>query len=118
MAGGASMSQAEGAEPVIEHRQPPSSIPSTKLAAPGEMSLAEELQLQAAAATRAVPRKHARGAALRSRKWLLHRLLVLADVAGLTSAFALTEFLAARTATHGHVGIDAEGLLFVLTLPA
>ena len=97
----------------------PTAIPTMELAAPGEMSLADELQLEAvAAATGARPSRPTRGAATRSRRWLLHRLLVLADVVGLTSAFALAEVFTANAVTHDHVGIDAERLVFVLTLPA
>jgi exopolysaccharide biosynthesis polyprenyl glycosylphosphotransferase len=109
----------EGDEAETENRPTRTTIPAMRLAAVGEPSLAEGLQVQAVAtARRARPRRHARGAAARSRKWLLHRLLVLADVVGLTSAFALAEVASAGTVTHDHVGMNAESLLFLLTLPA
>jgi exopolysaccharide biosynthesis polyprenyl glycosylphosphotransferase len=45
-------------------------------------------------------------------------MLVVADVLGLTSAFALAELFSHRSAAGDHVGIGAETLVFVLMLPA
>jgi exopolysaccharide biosynthesis polyprenyl glycosylphosphotransferase len=118
-AGEAAWVYADRDESANEHRPTPRAIPTTELAAAGDVSLADGLLVQAVAVARpATPRRRARGAGARSRRWLLHRLLLLADVVGLTIAFGLAEVLSVGGATHDHVGLDAEGLLFVLTLPA
>jgi exopolysaccharide biosynthesis polyprenyl glycosylphosphotransferase len=118
-AGETAWAYAEPEERVIEHRPMPTVVPATELAGAGEVSLADGLLLHAVSATTpALPRWRSGGAGSRSRRWLLHRVLVLADVVGLTTAFGLAEVISARAVTHDHVGIDAESLLFVLTLPA
>ena len=48
----------------------------------------------------------------------MHRVLVLADVIGLTAAFVLAELLWHQPTTSGRVGIGAETFLFALMLPA
>lgn len=101
-------------DPVVEHRPMPTMVPALG----GDGALADGLFLQAVAAQQARPERQARVAGTRSRRWLLHRLLVLADLMGLTGAFALAELITATTVTHDHVGIDAEILLFIVTLPA
>jgi exopolysaccharide biosynthesis polyprenyl glycosylphosphotransferase len=101
------------------HRPAPSPLPVTELAVAGDVSLTDAPLLQAvAAATPALPSWPTKASGARSRRWLLHRLLVLADLLGLTGAFVLAEVIYAGRITHDHVGVDAEILLFVLTLPA
>jgi exopolysaccharide biosynthesis polyprenyl glycosylphosphotransferase len=51
------------------------------------------------------------------RGWLMRRLLLGADVVGLSLAFALTEFLCGNNGYPNTVGLDGEIALFVLTLP-
>ena len=90
-----------------------------EVVADGDGLLADALLFEAVAATtRATPAAGERASAAGSRKWLLHRMLLLADVVGLTSAFALAEFAWSRRAISGHVGTGAEALVFVLMLPA
>ncbi|HJU36731.1 MAG TPA: sugar transferase [Gaiellaceae bacterium] len=86
-----------------------------------EASLTDALLLRAAATTTPetelpAPTRPAKG---RSRRWLVHRVLVLADVIGLLGAFALAEALSAHHAGGpNRVGIDGEIVLFALMLPA
>ena len=53
----------------------------------------------------------------RSRGWLVKRMLVLADVLGLATAFALTELLA-PTANPGQASVLQEVLVFLAIIPA
>jgi exopolysaccharide biosynthesis polyprenyl glycosylphosphotransferase len=117
--GDASWSYAEAVQPAAEPRPVPTSIPATELAGAREMPLADGLLVQAAeAARRFAPKQRASGLGTRSRRWLLHRVLVLADVVGLTSALLLAEVLFRGSTTPDHIGVHSEILLFVLTLPA
>jgi exopolysaccharide biosynthesis polyprenyl glycosylphosphotransferase len=50
------------------------------------------------------------------RGWLVRRALVAADLIGLVTAFTLSQILYAHTSS-GHVGVRAETILFVLSLP-
>jgi exopolysaccharide biosynthesis polyprenyl glycosylphosphotransferase len=59
-----------------------------------------------------------RTAVVRRRGWLVRRMLLLADVLGLTGAFLLAELVsAAATSGPDRVGTGTEFILFVLTLP-
>jgi exopolysaccharide biosynthesis polyprenyl glycosylphosphotransferase len=61
----------------------------------------------------------ARPRRVRRRGWLVRRMLVLADVAGLSVAFAATELVfPARAHVADHVGVAVEAALFLATLPA
>jgi exopolysaccharide biosynthesis polyprenyl glycosylphosphotransferase len=93
--------------------------PSVEVAPAGDESLAAKLLLEAAtAATRAAPGNRDPAPAARSRRWLLHRTLLLADLVGLVGAFVLTEFLWHQPAISGHARIGAQTSLFLLMLPA
>jgi exopolysaccharide biosynthesis polyprenyl glycosylphosphotransferase len=96
-----------------------------QMTAAGEAALTDTLLLRATATTDAplavdatLPAR-ARPARGRSRRWLVHRLLVLADVIGLMAAFALAEVLSAHhSVRHNRLGFDGEILLFAVMLPA
>ena len=53
---------------------------------------------------------------IRRRGWLVRRLLVVADLVGLVSAF-LAAALLFRDATHGALALPEEVVIFALTLP-
>jgi exopolysaccharide biosynthesis polyprenyl glycosylphosphotransferase len=94
-------------------------LAATEVATAGDGSLAEKLLLEAAGATRhSVHAERDRASGTRSRRWLLHRMLVLADVIGLMGAFILAERLSGGSVRGGHFGVDAEIILFALVLPA
>jgi exopolysaccharide biosynthesis polyprenyl glycosylphosphotransferase len=57
-------------------------------------------------------------AVIRRRGWLIRRMLVLADLIGLSLAFLVAELLAQTSVGAGHVDPIHEYLLFVFTLPA
>src|SRR4051794_22042515 len=57
-----------------------------------------------------------RAAGLHRRGWLIRRVLLLADVVGLTAAFALAELLSA-TGSGSHVDQPAEFIIATATLP-
>jgi exopolysaccharide biosynthesis polyprenyl glycosylphosphotransferase len=52
------------------------------------------------------------------RGWLVRRLLLVADVVGLTFAFTLVELFFHKTSLIGGVGVLTESLIFVALLPA
>ena len=59
-----------------------------------------------------------RTAVVRRRGWLIRRMLLVADLIGLTSAFLLAELASGATATDSEaVARSTEFILFVLTLP-
>ena len=59
-----------------------------------------------------------RTAIVRRRGWLVRRMLLLADVVGLTGAFLLAELVSAvATPAPDRVATGTEFILFVLTLP-
>jgi exopolysaccharide biosynthesis polyprenyl glycosylphosphotransferase len=97
-------------------------LTAAEAAAAGDGSLADTLLLEAVAASTRTGRgrgEQDRSAPpVRSRKWLVHRMLLLADVVGLMGAFVLTAFLLHQPSISGHVDTGAETLLFVLLLPA
>ncbi|OAI55276.1 hypothetical protein AYO48_04035 [Gaiella sp. SCGC AG-212-M14] len=60
-----------------------------------------------------------RTAVIKRRGWLVRRMLLLADVVGLTVAFLLAEWLSgARIGAADHVDKRAEILIFALSIPA
>jgi exopolysaccharide biosynthesis polyprenyl glycosylphosphotransferase len=59
-----------------------------------------------------------RTAVVKRRGWLVRRMLLLADVVGLVSAFLLAEWVIGRRAALGSVDVRAEFLIFGLSLPA
>jgi exopolysaccharide biosynthesis polyprenyl glycosylphosphotransferase len=67
----------------------------------------------------AEPQVEAQDAAPRMRRgWLVRRLLLAADVVGLTIAFALVEILFRGTLLLDNVGIKVESVIFIALLPA
>ena len=110
---------AAGVRETTERSLTETELAATEVALAGDGSLADTLLLEAVAATTpAVPGERDRASGARSRRWLMHRVLVVADVIGLTGAFVLAELLWHQPATSGRVGIGAETFLFVLMLPA
>ena len=91
-----------------------------EMTAAGEASLNDALMSRAAATTTGGKvQPSPRPAGGRSRRWLVHRVLVLADMVALLGAFALAEVLSAHHAGRGNrVGMDGEVVLFALMLPA
>jgi exopolysaccharide biosynthesis polyprenyl glycosylphosphotransferase len=54
----------------------------------------------------------------RGRAWVIHRLLLIADIFGLSIAFVLAQYLFAPGArTHDLVSPGVEALVFILTVP-
>lgn len=53
----------------------------------------------------------------RHRGWLVHRLLLLADLTGLSIAFLLSEELVPASQSSGDVGLTSETVIFILSLP-
>lgn len=91
----------------------------TEVATGSGGTLADTLLLEAVAATpHAPPLERSRTPGAHSRRWLVHRMLVVADVLGLIGAFALAELLTHQPATGNRVGIGTETLLFLLMIPA
>ena len=78
-----------------------------------ESSIDAELVLRAAASGQPLAEEPEK---TRRRGWLLRRMLVLADVSALITAFTITE-AAMPAAVDDHVGLRMEALLFALTLP-
>jgi exopolysaccharide biosynthesis polyprenyl glycosylphosphotransferase len=89
----------------------------TEVAPAGDGTLADTLLREAVVTTRD-PLRAEPAQAPGARRWLVHRMLVLADVVGLMSAFILAERLSGQPMRNGHFGIGAETALFVLVLPA
>jgi exopolysaccharide biosynthesis polyprenyl glycosylphosphotransferase len=59
-----------------------------------------------------------RTATVHRRGWLVHRMLVLADLVGLIAAFLIVEWLSSlRSASVDHVDLRAELVIFALSLP-
>ena len=83
---------------------------SVELASPGLLHWTERASCD---------RENSRGTTARGRRgWLMRRMLLAADVAGLAVAFALTELLIGSGGSPDTIGLKLEILLFVLTLPA
>jgi exopolysaccharide biosynthesis polyprenyl glycosylphosphotransferase len=59
-----------------------------------------------------------RTATVHRRGWLVRRMLLLADVVGLLTAFLFAEWVIGRRAALGSVDVRAEFLIFGLSLPA
>jgi exopolysaccharide biosynthesis polyprenyl glycosylphosphotransferase len=67
--------------------------------------------------TLAILERRRKTAIIRRRGWLIRRMLLLADLAGLSASFAIVEVLFPAQRSLDHVGLHIEILLFVLTLP-
>jgi exopolysaccharide biosynthesis polyprenyl glycosylphosphotransferase len=59
-----------------------------------------------------------RTAVVKRRGWLVRRMLLLADVVGLLTAFLFAEWVMNGRGASGEVDVRAEFLIFVLSLPA
>jgi exopolysaccharide biosynthesis polyprenyl glycosylphosphotransferase len=59
-----------------------------------------------------------RTAVVKRRGWLVRRMLLLADVVGLLTAFLFAEWAIGREGALGNVDVRAEFLIFGLSLPA
>jgi exopolysaccharide biosynthesis polyprenyl glycosylphosphotransferase len=70
------------------------------------------------ARTRAILARRRTTAVVRRRGWLLRRMLVLADLIGLTCAFAVAEAAFPAEVLNDHIRLRTEIVFFVLTLPA
>lgn len=113
---------APGSDGLLNDLRTTGGMAPLEITAAGEASLTDALLGRAAATTTDAPPQplaRPRPARGRSRRWLVHRLLVLADVVGLLGAFALAEVFSAHHAVrHNRLGFDGEILLFALMLPA
>jgi exopolysaccharide biosynthesis polyprenyl glycosylphosphotransferase len=82
------------------------------------VALYDEISAAADERTLAILDRRRKTATIRRRGWLVRRLLLAADLAGLVAAFALAQYLFTTYATiSGSVGVLDETLLFALTLP-
>jgi exopolysaccharide biosynthesis polyprenyl glycosylphosphotransferase len=70
------------------------------------------------ARTRAVIEHRRRTATPRTRRWLIHRTLLTADVVGLSIAFVAADLLFGSRGNRDAVRLQTEMLVFFLTLPA
>jgi exopolysaccharide biosynthesis polyprenyl glycosylphosphotransferase len=59
-----------------------------------------------------------RSAVIKTRGWLVRRMLLTADVVGLVAAMALAEWLVNRHSGHGTLDARGEIVAFVVSLPA
>ena len=81
----------------------------------GEMALGDAVPAASGRTFEIVEQRH-RTSVVRRRGWLVRRLLLVADLAGLLLAFALAEAIQGRGAD-GHLHEWKEIVLFVCTLP-
>jgi exopolysaccharide biosynthesis polyprenyl glycosylphosphotransferase len=81
------------------------------------LALHDELIGSADPKTLAILERRRKTAIIRRRGWLIRRMLLLADLAGLAVSFAVVELLFPVEGSVDHVGTHAEIVLFVLTLP-
>jgi exopolysaccharide biosynthesis polyprenyl glycosylphosphotransferase len=82
------------------------------------VQLYDELASQIDEQTFKILERRRRTATVHRRGWLVRRMLVLADIVGLATAFLLAEFVfAMHTPGQDHVATSTEFLLFLLTLP-
>jgi FlaA1/EpsC-like NDP-sugar epimerase len=59
-----------------------------------------------------------RTAVVKRRGWLVRRMLLLADIVGLVTAFLFAEWVIGQGGALGNVDVRAEFLIFALSLPA
>lgn len=86
------------------------------IAPPGVLFGYEDMAAQVDERTLQILERRRRTAVVRRRGWLVRRMLLAADVAGLTFAFLVTELLVAGATRQS--APDWRALLFVLVLPA
>lgn len=83
------------------------------------LSLYDEVGAVVDERTLAILDRRRKTATIRRRGWLIRRMLVLADVLGLSAAFALAELVSTRNAhAHDLLPPGGEALLFIATVPA
>jgi exopolysaccharide biosynthesis polyprenyl glycosylphosphotransferase len=83
------------------------------------VSLYDEVGAVVGERTLAILDRRRKTATIRRRGWLIRRMLVLADVVGLSVAFGLAEVVAHHNAqAHDLLPVSREALLFIATLPA
>ena len=81
------------------------------------LRVADEMQTVLDERTLEILEHRRRTAVVRRRGWLVRRMLLLADLVGLTLAFAVAEILFSAAPTADHVGPTSETLLFLGSLP-
>lgn len=81
------------------------------------VALEEELRAAVDARTLELVEQRRRGTAVKSRGWLVRRVLLAADLVGLTAALALAEWLVNRRHSLGVLGTRGEVLAFLISLP-
>jgi exopolysaccharide biosynthesis polyprenyl glycosylphosphotransferase len=77
-----------------------------------------ELQAQVSDRTREIIKHRRRTGVVRTRGWLVRRLLLAADLVGLIAALALAEWLVNHHNNMGVLGTKDEIVAFLLSLPA
>jgi exopolysaccharide biosynthesis polyprenyl glycosylphosphotransferase len=82
------------------------------------VQLYEEMTAAVDDRTLAILDRRRRTAVVKRRGWLMRRMLLLADVVGLLTAFLFAEWVIGRQGTLGNVDVRAEFLIFGLSLPA
>jgi exopolysaccharide biosynthesis polyprenyl glycosylphosphotransferase len=82
------------------------------------VALHEELEGVVDDRTLEILERRRRTAVVRRRGWLVRRMLLLADLCGLTIAFLLAQYLVGPVQDDvGHVAVQVEFLVFLATLP-
>src|ERR671936_1788126 len=89
-----------------------------RLALLGGVQLYDEMTATVDDRTLEILDRRRRTAIVKRRGWLVRRMLLLADVVGLVTAFLLAEWVIGRRAALGSVDVRAEFLIFGLSLPA
>jgi exopolysaccharide biosynthesis polyprenyl glycosylphosphotransferase len=82
------------------------------------LELHDELKALVSERTLGIVERRRKTAVVKGRGWLVRRLLLMADVVGLSAALLLAEWLSNGHAKSGTLGSRAEILVFVATLPA
>jgi exopolysaccharide biosynthesis polyprenyl glycosylphosphotransferase len=77
----------------------------------------DELSAAVDERTREIVDRRRRSAIVRRRGWLVRRMLLAADVIGLLLALALAEWIVGVRSSAGAIGVRAEVLVFLATLP-
>lgn len=81
------------------------------------LDLYDELRAAVDVRTLEIVERRRRGGIVKTRGWLVRRVLLAADVVGLTAALALAEWLVNRRSSIGVLGTRDEVIAFLLSLP-
>lgn len=81
------------------------------------LALHDELRAAVDERTLEIVDRRRRGAVVKTRGWLVRRMLLAADITGLVAAMALAEWLVNRHNGHGTLDARGEILAFVVSLP-